>query len=412
VTGATAAPAHPTAAVAPPWRRAWDRWERIFTQTVSVRALALLRMAVAPLVWLHLQPFLDALDAGRTWRDRYHLPFWSWYPEVSDGVYEVLLRGCVVAAVLVSLGLCTRVATKVVAGVVAYNLFLSVHHFHNNRAFLLILLVALAITPCGKVLSVDSLLARRGAARRAGIVGLAPPDDRAVCWPLWLLRFELSCVYLGSGGSKLLDPDWFGGTVTWERVQRVHDRIVAESPAPMWAIDIVSSRDFHTVFAKVVVLTEITVALGLWGRRTRLCAVLLAIAFHLSIELTASVEVFSFAAVGALVVWSVPSTRDRVVVVRDPVGERVLLAALAWGDWLARFRVERRPDEPGPSLEVVDRDGTVWTGRAAELLVLSRLPLVFPFLGWSLPFTADGRRVLGIRRYTPSGPTTPWRAPS
>jgi hypothetical protein len=385
-------------------RRLADRWERIFTDRVSVRSLALLRIAVAPLVVLHLQPFLDDLDAGRTWRDRYNLPYWSWYPEVSDGVYAVLLRGCVVAAVFLGLGLCTKVATRAVAAFVAYNLFLSLHHFHNNRAYLLILLVALAITPCGKVLSLDSLIARRRAGRAPG-----PSDDRAVCWPLWLLRFELTCVYLGSGGSKLLDPDWFGGTVTWERVQRVHDRIVAESPAPMWVIDIVSARSFHTGFAKVVVLTELAVALGLWGRRTRLCAVLLAIGFHVSIQLTASVEVFSFAAIGALLVWAVPSTRDRVVIVRDPAAHRALLAAIRCGDWLARFRVERRPGEAGAALEVVDRDGTVWTGAAASLLVLSRLPVVFPFLGWTLPFSRDGRRVLGLTRPSAavSGATSP-----
>jgi hypothetical protein len=379
-------------------RRLYDRWERIFTDRVSVRSLALLRIAVAPLVVLHLQPFLDDLDAGRTWRDRYNLPYWSWYPEVSDDVYAVLLRGCVVAAVFLGLGLCTKVAARAVAAFVAYNLFLSLHHFHNNRAYLLILLVALAITPCGKVLSVDSLIARRRAARAAGRSGLAPSDDRAVCWPLWLLRFELTCVYLGSGGSKLLDPDWFGGTVTWQRVQRVHDRIVAESPAPGWVIDIVSARGFHTGFAKVIVLTELVVALGLWGRRTRLCAALLAIAFHVSIQLTASVEVFSFAAIAALLVWAVPSTRDRVIVVRDPTEHSALLAAVRVGDWLARFRVDRRPGEPGAALEVLDRDGTVWTDGAAQLFVLSRLPVAFALLGWALPFSRDGRRVLGLTR--------------
>ena len=54
-----------------------------------------------------------------------------------------------------------------------------------------------------------------------------------------------------------------------------------------------------------------------------------AVVFHLSIELSASVQVFSYLAVAALVIWAVPSTRDRVLVI-DPArrGPRRLAAAV------------------------------------------------------------------------------------
>ena len=60
-----------------------------------------------------------------------------------------------------TVGLRTRLSTAAVFAVVAYNLFLSTTHVHNNRAYLLIVLAALAVTPCGRELSVDAWWRRR-----------------------------------------------------------------------------------------------------------------------------------------------------------------------------------------------------------------------------------------------------------
>jgi hypothetical protein len=271
----------------------------------------------------------------------------------------------VVAAAAMSLGLGTRVATAVTMGVVTYNLFLSSTHVHANRAYLVIVLAALAVVPCGRELSVDAWLrARRG---------LPALDPRSPAWPLWLLRFEAAVVYGASGLSKLVDGDWFGGTVTWHRVVQVRDQLDA-SPLPGWAVSLLVDRSFHTVAAKVIVLTELFIAAGLWWRCTRYVAVWLAVAFHVAIQLSASVEVFSYLAIAVLVIWAVPSTRDREVVF-DPTssGHRRLAWAAGVLDWLARFRLVE--GGRGSPLTLTDRDGTVSTGRGATVRVLSRLPL-------------------------------------
>jgi hypothetical protein len=49
---------------------------------VSMRALALLRALVGPVVIVHLQPFLSDGWAGRTYRDAFYEPYAAWYPEV------------------------------------------------------------------------------------------------------------------------------------------------------------------------------------------------------------------------------------------------------------------------------------------------------------------------------------------
>ena len=136
-------------------------------------------------------------------------------------------------------------------------------------------------------------------------------------------------------------------------------------PLPDWAVSLLTDRSFHTGAAKLIVLTELFIAVGLWRRATRYAAVWVAVCFHVAIEGSASVQVFSYLAIAVLVIWAVPSTRDRVLRV-DPTaaGQRRLAALVRALDWLARFRVER--GSPGARVEVVDRDGTAISGGAGR----------------------------------------------
>jgi HTTM domain len=355
-----------------PSRGAVARFDELLGREVSMRALALLRVLVGPVVLLHLRPFLVDAARGRIYSDVFHEPYVAWYPEAPRAVYVGLLCLGAVAAVAMPLGLLTRVATATTFLVVAYNLFLSTTHFHNNRAYLVIVLGILACARCGQEISLDAWIRRRR--------GLPALDGCAPAWPLWLLRFECAAVYAASGTSKLLDPDWIGGTVPWQRVVQARAELDA-GPLPHWLLSILYSRDFYTGAAKLIVATELFIAVGLWWRGTRYAAVWVAVIFHLTIQFSAAVDIFSVLAISVLVVWAVPSTRDRLVRV-SPRHQ----AALRRLDWLARLRIE-----PGPRLEVVDRDGTVLGGAAARALVLSRLPLT----AW---FALPALLVLRMRR--------------
>lgn len=344
---------------------AMSRVDELLGRLVSMRALALLRIFVGPITLLHLQPFIERASHGIIYRDVFHEPYLSWYPELPRGWYGALLVLGAAAAVTMTIGLFTRISTVITFTVVLYNLFLSTTHYHHNRAYLVIVLAALTVAPCGRELSVDAWWRRRR--------GLPDLDLRSPAWPLWLLRFEAATVYGASGLSKLLDPDWFGGTVTWQRVVRVQDRIAAQSPLPASAIDVLTNRSFHTYAAKLIVLTELFIAFGLWPRRTRYAAVWTAVCFHIAIELSASVQVFSYLGISALLMWAVPSTRDRTLeldLTSDAGRRRAALVHRL--DWLARFQVVQ---STGSEPRVLDRDGTVLHGRAALLFVASRLPL-------------------------------------
>jgi Vitamin K-dependent gamma-carboxylase len=359
-------------------------FDDLLGRAVSIRALALLRVLAGPAVLLHLQPFLSDVWDGRTYQDGFYEPYAAWYPELSEAVYVGLLWLAAAAAVAMSLGFLTRLATATTLGIVAYNLFLSTTHFHNNRAYLVIVLGLLAVAPCGRELSLDAWIRRRR--------GRAALDTSAPAWPLWLLRFECAAIYGASGLSKLVDPDWFGGTVTWQRVVRARDELEAW-PLPDWAVSALTDRGFHTGAAKFIVLTELFIALGLWWRGTRYAAVWVAVVFHLSIETSASVQVFSYLGIAVLVIWAVPSTRDRVLRIDPTAADHRRWGAVVRGlDWLARFRVE--PAQPGSRLEVVDRDGTAIFGAPAVVLTLSRLPLTawFALPALLLPGVGRARR--------------------
>jgi hypothetical protein len=358
--------------------------DELLGRRVSMRSLALMRILVGPVTLLHLRPFVANALNGRIYRDAFYEPYASWYPELPRSLYGALLAVGVVAAVAMAAGFCTRVATGATFGVVAYNLFLSTTHVHSNRAYLVIVLAALAVAPCGRELSVDAWLWKRR--------GRPPLDPCAPAWPLWLLRFEAAVVYGASGLSKLVDADWFAGTVTWHRIVQVRDRLDA-SPLPGWAVSLLADRSLHAVSAKLIVITELFIAVGLWWRATRYAAVWVAVCFHVAIEISASVQVFSYLAIAALLVWAVPSTHDRVVAV-DPANPRHRRLAQVIGplDWLARFRVVDGPR--GAPVSLTDRDGAVATGAPAIARVFSRLPLTawFALPTLALPAARLARR--------------------
>jgi uncharacterized membrane protein YphA (DoxX/SURF4 family) len=346
-----------------PLRRMGALLDDVVDQVGSMQALALMRLLVGAVVVRHLWPDLRSAVVPV---ERFHVPWWSWLPVPSPGGYRVLVWLGVVAGVAMVLGLATRWATRTAFVVVTYLLFLDMTGFAHNRGFLVWLLFGLCLLPTGGAFSV---------ARHGGRVPTSPSTagGRGPLWPVWLLRIVVASVYLTSGLTKLVDPDWRSGLVLWDRTVR-HAHLI---PVDGWVQDLVTSRAFHHVLSPAAIAVEVFLGFGLWFGRTRLAAVWVALLFHASIEVAASVQTFSYAAIAALLLWVTPTTGDR------------LLAAPPWLrgtvvrlDWLRRFTLDPGPgrdqvDDPGGT-RLVDRDGTVRRGRDAELTALSRLPLLFP----------------------------------
>jgi uncharacterized membrane protein YphA (DoxX/SURF4 family) len=373
--------------------------DSVFDEPRSLRAAALLRILIGPVVLLHLWPFVSEMLQGRYYADAFYSPWVAFMPEPGKSLYFAMLWACVGSAVMLTLGVLTRFASLYTFGFVAYNFFLSQTHFHNNRAFLLINLGCLALTPSGRLLSVDAWRAGRDSRR----------DEFAPLWPLYLLRLEAVAVYLASGGSKLLDVDWRGGVVTWDRVMRFLPLLQA-SIAPQWLIALVTQQGFHAVFAKIAIATEIGIAFGLLWRRTRYGAIWVALMFHIVIGVALAVEVFSYLAMSALLVWATPRTRDRTLEIdcSDAAGRR-LDRCVRRLDWLARFAVTHASPGQAARVTLIDRDGRRLHGGDAVLFALSRCPALFPLVG---PCLLPGVRVVAARLLAPHFQSAAVRSPS
>ena len=354
-------------------RRALRRANRAIDAEGDVRALSVMRIALGPIVLLHLEDyFRDAAD-GIVYSDRFYLPYAHWYPEAGPDLYTAMLWAAGVTAIAMSLGVLTRLAAVYTALFVGYNLFLSTTHFAHNRAFLLILLTTVAIIPVGRHYSVDALLARLRRRRR----GLPRPDLDTPLWPLWLARFEVVAVYCASALSKVIDQDWWSGRVL--QLRAIDNRQLAlDNGAPPWIMDVLADETFQWWFSKGAVLTEFVIGLGFIHRRTRLFAIWVAIPFHLAIQIGARVQVFSWAALAALMIWVTPRARDRQLIV--PHGHRLGRVVRIF-DWFGRFDVERDDGQAVVLLEHVTDDRKVVARRDADAFwtSLSRLPATFWF---------------------------------
>jgi len=344
----------------------WLRSLAAVDRFVDYRSLVPLRIAAGFLVLMHLEPFLRAAARGVIYRDRFYVPYQSWIPELPRSWYVTALILAAIGAVLLSVGLFTRAASVTTAAIVIYNLALSRTHYHHNRAFLAVLLVGLALVPAGGAVSLDSWRAHR--AGRA-------ITTRARQWPLILLRFQIAAVYVASGVSKLLDPDWVGGVVTRLRVGSALE--VPGSVVPGFLLDVAVDPLVHALVAPVIVLTEIFIGIGLLVRKTRVAAIWIAVVFHIAIEVSANVQVFSWAAIAALVVWVAPIGRERTVSIGSgrPSAEHEA-RAVRWLDWTGRFRVA--VDSSGSRDVLLERaERPPEAGAAAILGVLRLLPATF-----------------------------------
>ena len=333
--------------------------------------------------------FYEALRAGHElvtegyFGDAFHMAFLPESLVPSRAVYTVLLAIELVLAALVVSGHRARLALVAGAGVGLHLLLCNRLQFHHNRYSLLLFAFLLSLSPCD----------------RAFVVTGGPKAVGTRTGPLWAMRLaqaQLSIIYLASALSKLFDDDWRGGLVIGDRFLRhAHEALAKGIPAPV--VDFMCQPGVTSALAKAAIVTELALALGLWWKRTRVVLLWWGVWFHLTIEVTSQVEIFSWLSLTIYALFATPDVKARKVYF-DPVRVKgkILGRIIMLLDWLARFDV--RPWEPdglkkGHSLVVVRRDGTRATGVRALAMVARCTPLLFPLwapLALVASFTKQG----------------------
>ncbi|MCA9583811.1 MAG: HTTM domain-containing protein [Myxococcales bacterium] len=331
-------------------------------------ALGPLRVALGGmLLWQSLDAAHELTRLGY-FGDHFH---WPYLPEAlvpSHAAYVAVVATRVCLAIMVLVGFACRPALTASGALGLYVLLCDRLQFHHNRYSLALFAVLVGLTPCDVSFRV--------------VDGGGPPLPRT--GPLWAVRLaqvQVSIIYLASGGSKLLDPAWRGGAVLADRIAR-HAHIAVAKGVPAWLVDYLARPASASALSKAAILTELALAFALWSRRMRVAALWWGVWFHLVIQLTTKVEVFSFLTVAMYAVFVTPDERTRQLRF-DPttaLGQAIGLAS-RWLDWFARF--DAKPWEPDDiegahAFVIVRRDGTRVTGLRAAATLARCVPILFP----------------------------------
>ncbi len=222
----------------------------------STRALALVRIGVVVLLWSRL-----ALNH-------------AWFNALPDRRLLAMYVVFYVASLLMFVGLWTRAAMGALA------VFATVELFYDARVLHLADVVSegewqvialLALTPAGRSLSVDRWIALRRAEKR----GEEPPSEYGPLWGQWLLLVHLSALYFYAAMDKT-GSDWLLGM----RMDGVllsfwgTNESLRHHPGLAWAL---------LLGAWGTTLTEFSVAILPWFRRTRPYALAAGVVLHLSL---------------------------------------------------------------------------------------------------------------------------------
>ncbi|MEO8875758.1 MAG: HTTM domain-containing protein [Polyangiaceae bacterium] len=328
--------------------------------------LGAMRIAIGCLLFAQAFEAYGELQQIGYFADHFHMALIPERYVASRAFYTYLLFTRMLLALPIAIGVQARPALFVSSLLGFYVLACDKLEFHHNRYALLLYTLLLALTPCDR------------SWRLVGKRTLA--DQTGPMWAVHLARLQVSIIYLGSGGSKLFDPDWRDGTMVLQRFIRYGGEALAAG-VPQSVITFLSQPLLTSLIAKGAIASELFIAFGLQFRRTRRAALWWGIVFHLMIETTSKVELFTWVTLVAYAFFVTMDSRARVIELDGSRSlGRVLGRALRLLDWFVRFDVRPWPEDRGPSKHlfvVTRRDGKRVSGLRAYTTIAESTPLFF-----------------------------------
>jgi len=237
----------------------------------DTRALGMVRVGFGLLLlneaWLATQELRGQGFFG----DHFHQPYLPEALVPSAGVYTLLLVAQWLAALLVVAGRRARPALLVSAALLVYAMLCDRLWFHHYRHTMAAFCTLLAFAPCDRHL----------------VLGRAADRAPGPLWAQHAMKLQVSLMYLASGGSKLLDPEWRGGQM-WSRMMPGLATVLPSSLARALETPLGAS-----LMAKGAITTELGLAVLLWLPRTRRAAIAAGVLFHLTISMMTPVRLFT-----------------------------------------------------------------------------------------------------------------------
>lgn len=272
----------------------------------------------------------------------------------------------VVAALTTMLGLWTRVSTILLAlGVMSIHLrngFI----LHGGDTVLRVMVLYLAIAPCGKACSLDRVIALwRGK--------ISPLMPRISLWPQKLIAFNVALIYFTTFWHKMRGDMWRDGTATWYPPRlNEFDRF--------WVPSFIEDMPFVYVSTYGTLAIELALGTLVFYKPMRKYVLLAGVGMHAFIEYSMNIPLFAFGICACYTVFY--------------SGEEVTDWFRGLGERFQKFRVRvwtpaGKSMKPGPAaaLQSLDAFGLVayneGSGTDWEAKRLSDEPLPAPKASWS-----------------------------
>lgn len=339
----------------------------------SAVPLALFRIVTGLMVIRHLLGYARDWSTQGFYGATFYMPYANWIPQPTETIYLCVLALGILSAAFLIVGYKTRTAAIICCLMVAYHLSLNEIWYRHNRYFLALSVFLLCFSPCGNALSIDATRLK------------LPPIGPA--WTSFLIKVQMTLIYLASATSKTLDTGWRSGDVLigrrlgplWETV--VPDFVTRLIP-PDTAVRMMTTQ---------ALMSEFFLATFVWFRRTRRLAIWWGIYFHGFIEVQYSVLAFTYLTLGTYFLFADLKCGEKVWIYSEQRAfHRFIARLLPFMDWLFQIRLAKHS---GRGHQFIDRDGTVYRGWLAWIMISANIPITFIFcypLSW-LRFLRWGR---------------------
>src|SRR5688572_8255029 len=358
----------------------------------STLGLGLFRIVVGLMVLRYLANWVGEWALNGFYGDYFFMPYSAYIPQPGKLVYFlVLLLGSLSAAVLI-IGYRARAAAVICFFMVAYHFSLNQIWHRHNRYFLVLSLLLLCLSPCGRSLSLDAL--------RWKLPPVGP------LWTAFLIKAQMTLIYLASGISKTMDEAWRSGDVlTGRGLDWMWVRVM-----PQFVLDLIPPDAGVRLLTAQALASEFFLGIGLWFRQTRRLAIWWGILFHGFIEVRYSVQTFTYLSLGTYFLFADLRCGEKTWIYSN---QRPWLGVVArlipWLDWLFQLRLAAYP---GIGHRFVDRDGTVYRGLMGWIMLGANIPVLYPLcypLSW-LRFSGWGRcpKMVVSQPAEPSAASASW----
>jgi vitamin K-dependent gamma-carboxylase len=267
----------------------FERFLAVSDDRVDIASVAFFRICFGLLMVKHV---LEYLVGGRLRRQflepTFHFKYegFEWVTPGSPALLYAVFIGLAVAAAMIACGLFYRWAAALFFLGITYVFLLDTATFQNHLYLISLVSFLMIFVPAHRAFSLD---ARRRPALRS---------DTVPAWVLWLLRFQIAVPYFYGGLAKL-NYDWLVRaqpmTVWMSEGTEGHWGMPSSAP---WAPYVVSWGG---------VLFDLLIVPALLWRRTRIPALLLAVAFHLTNSQLFTIGIFPWLMIAATLLFLEPS---------------------------------------------------------------------------------------------------------